>query len=303
MKTERILLTGAAGYIGSHVAIQLKQQGYENVHYIDNNFYRSPNTQALQDLEPVGIHNYDILEDGGIDEVLDEGFDVIIHLAALISVEESVRMMTQYWRNNLLSTYKLIENEKKRNKSAHFIFASTGTAFCPENPYAWSKVACEEVIRDSDVDHTIFRFYNVSGLSYGLQPTGEATHLIRRAAMAARGMVPEMKVFGTDWNTPDGTAVRDYIHVEDIARSIVNAVKKGPTNHKFDCLGSGTGYSVLEVVTSMKKVSGVDFQVTMAPRRAGDVASMVCPVELQYEHLIREHDLDSMCLSAYKGLK
>ena len=289
----KILVTGAAGYIGAHVIQELHDRGFTDLHAIDNEMGISPNqiAGALRS----GL-DCDILSSEA-DKLLRQDFDVIIHLAALISVEESTQKVAEYWRNNLLSTNKILDHQH----GAHLIFASTGTAFCPENPYAWSKVACEQEIRDRSDAHTIFRFYNVSGLRPGCYPTGNPTHLIRRAAMAARGLIQGLTIYGTDWDTPDGTCVRDYIHVMDLAASIVNAIDLGPTNTPYECLGSGTGYSVKEVVTSMKKVSGVDFNVTMAERRPGDVASMICPT--QYSGIVLNHTLDDMCLSAYEGIK
>ena len=291
---KKILITGGAGYIGTHVILELLDRGYKDLHVIDRHLTTSPNW--VGDLVRTA-HSGDILNNV-IRSVLRQDFDVVIHLAAYISVEESTKDPVSYWRNNLLSTNRIIDYLH----GAHLIFASTGTAFCPENPYAHSKLACELEIQERLLEgYTIFRFYNVSGMLPGVSPTGHPTHLIRRAAMAAKGIIPKITVFGTDWDTPDGTCVRDYIHVQDLARSIANAVEAGPANTPYECLGSGTGYSVKEVLTSMKNVSGVDFNVTMAERRPGDVASMICPE--QYKHISIKHDLDSMCLSAYKGIK
>lgn len=289
----KILITGASGYIGAHVVLELLSRGFTDLHAIDRHLTTSPNW--IGSLVKTA-YDGDILSRGAND-TLRMDYDVVIHLAAYISVEESTKDPVSYWRNNLLSTNKIIDTLK----GAHLIFASTGTAFCPENPYAYSKVACEQEIQDRlPSGYTIFRFYNVSGLAPGVAATGNPTHLIRRAAMTARGMLPEITVFGTDWDTPDGTCIRDYIHAADLAASIVNAIEAGPSNTPYECLGSGTGYSVLEVLESMKRVSGVDFNVTMAGRRPGDVASMICPT--QYKYITIKHDLDSMCLSAYQGL-
>ena len=294
----RVLVTGGLGYIGSHVVAELTDYGWD-VDVIDD----------LRDNE-----NFDFVQDrvGNLwtsevqqftQQIYGQHYDAIVHLAALISVEQSTREPNTYWRNNLTATMDLC-----RLKTDHLVFASTGTAFNPTNPYAKTKVACEEYIKDVHASenqawmkgYTIFRFYNVSGLREGIKPTGQPTHLIRLCAEAARGLRPEIKVFGSDYQTRDGTAIRDYIHVMDVARSIRNAIMHGPTNTPFECLGTGSGSSVLEVIQSMKAVTGVDFRVTMAPRRSGDDVMTVCPS--QYKHISLTKTLDDMCLSAYENL-
>ena len=290
----RVLVTGGLGYIGAHTVAELTDFGWE-VDVID---------------DWVNNENYDFVKDRvdnlwtnevqqATKELQGQHYDAIVHLAALISVEQSTREPNTYWRNNLTALMDLC-----RLKTGHLVFASTGTAFNPTNPYAQTKVACENYIKDLHgtqqawfAGHTIFRFFNVSGLRDGIKPTGQPTHLIRICAEAARGIRSEVKVFGSDYPTRDGTAVRDYIHVEDIARSIRNAIMHGASNTPFECLGTGSGHSVLEVVQSMKRVTGVDFRVTMAPRRSGDDVMTVCPS--QYKHISLSKTLDDMCLSAY----
>lgn len=296
---KHILLTGGAGYIGSHVLKSLAEiMPALQVTVVDWNLENSPNREFVK-RHAWRSHHLDLSGPEGIHLLKTNPFDVIIHLAALISVEESTQQPTRYWRNNLLSTDRILSEAER---GMHLIFASTGTAFQPANAYAYSKVACEEeIIERKTLQQTIFRFYNVSGLREGLQPTGQPTHLIRRAAMAAAGKLDSLTVFGTDWETKDGTCVRDYIHVQDIAESIVMAIVKGPSNTPYECLGSGKGYSVLDVIQSMKRVSGVDFNVRMEGRRDGDVASMICPT--QYKHIVLNKDLDAMCLSAFEGIK
>ena len=119
--------------------------------------------------------------------------------------------------------------------------------------------------------------------------------------MAARGLIPSVSIYGADWETPDGTCVRDYIHTADVATSIVNCIENGPANTPYEGLGSGEGHSVKEVLTSMKKVTNTNFNVIISERRPGDVATLICPA--RYNHISLTHDLDSMCLSAYQGLK
>lgn len=297
----RVLVTGGLGYIGSHVVTELVARGHTPF-VVDEDWF-GPNREHIRQLTGGAVWGTSVGEffAEGLDDFAGP-FDAIVHLAAYISVAESVQQPRTYWENNLGELLSM----GKKAWTPHLIFASTGTAGCPANPYAYSKLACENYLHDvagSDEKwfdgHTIFRFFNVSGLNPGIRPTGQPTHLIRLAAMAAKGLIPQLTVYGDDWETHDGTCIRDYIHVADIASSIVNAVEKGPTNSPYEGLGTGVGSTVLEVIQSMKRVSGVDFGVTMASRRAGDVAAMRC--DRQYQHITLNHDLDSICLAAYEN--
>lgn len=289
-----ILVTGGCGYIGAHVIKEIAMQTEHNIDVVDNKRTENNYWYIRQFIRY--FHGFDLAkhQPSAYGRRTLEKYDVIIHLAANISVEESVKKPVEYWINNLLSTEALLN---RINSKTHLIFASTGTAFCPENPYALSKVACEKRILEAHSNKTIFRFFNVSGMCDGIHATGKATHLIRRCAMAAKGEIDSVKIMGDNWSTADGTAVRDYIHVEDIAKSIVNAIRAGKSENYFDCLGSGSGYSVNEVIDSMKKVTGINFKTEVVDRRVGDVASMICPS--QYKYINLQHSLDSMCLSAF----
>ena len=290
---KKILLTGGFGYIGTHVAMELASRGMKfDVIDCDN---LSANKELVEQLADK-CWKLDLMS-SPFNQHLE--YDVVIHLAALISVEESTRFPVSYWKNNMQSTMNI-----PLSYTEHFIFASTGTAFNPTNPYAATKVACEKYIQDAanalKFGYTVFRFYNVSGLSQGVKPTGQPTHLIRLAAMAAKGVIPSLSVFGTDYETRDGTAIRDYIHVEDVAASIVNAVDAGPSNTPYECLGTGLGSTVLEVIESMQRVTGKNFKVVHMPRRAGDDSVMICPS--QYKHIHLSKTLDNMCKSAYENI-
>lgn len=291
----RVLVTGGYGYIGAHLVDELVKRGHK-VHVIDMD-ENSPNHSFVQKRADLLVTKK--LQDY-LHSAIHKEYDAVVHLAAFISVEESMQNPVMYWDNNMNALMSVV----KYVKTDHLIFASTGTAFQPANAYARSKVAGEQFVLDAVggnfAGHTIFRFYNVSGLRTGIQPTGQPTHLIRLAAMAAKGKRDSLAIFGNDWETRDGTCVRDYIHVEDLVASIANAVDIGPANTPYECLGSGKGSTVLEVVQSMKEVTGVDFRVIIANRRSGDVASMICPS--QYKHIHLTKTLDDMCLSAYENI-
>jgi UDP-glucose 4-epimerase len=159
-------------------------------------------------------------------------------------------------------------------------------------------VAAEDVIKEQAEEYTIFRFFNVAGSDgYNMQQ-GKATHLIRIASECAAGTRTHMYVYGNDYDTLDGTCVRDYIHVVDLANAIANAIKEGPKNTPYECIGSGKGYSVKEVIDTMKLVSGEDFLVYDAARRAGDPA--ILTVDNQFDGLEVKHTLEDMCRSAYE---
>lgn len=289
----RVAVLGGFGYIGSHTVLELKERGHE-VHVIDWD-HNSPNKERVQALaDSVSVQPIQQCS-----EIYRIQPDVVINLAAYISVEDSVKHPLQYWHNNVSAVTETLMYAH----NAHYIFASTGTAYNPTNPYARSKRAAEQVVADYQPPggHTIFRFYNVSGLAPTLKPTGQPTHLIRVAAEAAKGMRGGMAIYGTDWPTHDGTCVRDYVDVRDIAFAIANAVDHGPTN-KMVALGTGTGYSVREVVDIMKKTSGVNFTVREEERRVGDDAVTICALADRYEYFKQHYDLEDMCYAAFKNL-
>lgn len=294
----KVLVTGGMGYIGSHVVDLLAEHGHE-IHVVDST-HTFENYDFVKE-RATNLYNTHVQKVATT--LSGTHFDAIVGLAAYISVEESTKKPHNYWYNNLTSLMEL-----DHLTTDHLIFASTGTAFNPTNPYSRTKVACEQYIQDvlaTDTrwfdTQTTFRFYNVSGLKNGIKATGQPTHLIRLAALVAKGLRDELVIYGNDYPTKDGTAVRDYIHVEDIAASIVNAVELGSTRTKpFECLGTGVGSSVLDVVQSMQKVAGKAICVRMASRRQGDDAITMCPD--QYENIVITKTLEDMCLSALENV-
>jgi UDP-glucose 4-epimerase len=288
-----ILVTGGAGYIGSHMVHALADAG-ERVVVLDNL------TTGFDWAVPAAATL--VVGDTG-DQALvtkliaSHGIDAIIHFAASIIVPDSVADPLGYYRNNTVNTRSLIECAVKGGVQ-RFIFSSTAAVYGnpekvpvgeddptrPMSPYGSSKLMTEIMLRDAGLahglSHVILRYFNVAGADPTLrtgQSTRNATHLIKVAVETALGLRPKMQVFGTDYATPDGTCIRDYIHVCDLVRAHADALaylRNGGASTTLNC-GYGRGFSVLEVIETVKRVSGVDFRVETAARRAGDPAQIV----------------------------
>ena len=262
----KVLVTGSCGYIGSHIVQTLKEKGHtvyatdrldhgnDISRYVDR-FFCWDIRQTLATVAPA-LRSY----------------DAVVHCAALVSVEESVQKPSDYYLTNTFGSVNVV----RELEFSKFVFASTGGAFAPVSPYAKSKVAAEEIIRELCPSHTVLRFFNVGG-STGFKNFNQPTHLLRQVAMAARGEEPRVSIYGTDYDTKDGTCVRDYIHVVDVADSVARAVEEPPSLRQYECLGSGMSYTVKEVIAAMKKISGVDFVVRNEARRDGDPAVVEVP--------------------------
>lgn len=288
-----ILVTGGAGYIGSHMVHALVDRG-ETVVVIDN---LSTGYDAVL---PGAAHlvRGDIGDETLVGRVIAEhGVSGIAHFAGSIVVPDSVADPLGYYRNNTVNSRNLIEAAVRGGVKA-FLFSSTAAVYgepsttlidekvapAPVSPYGWSKLMTEVMLRDTSrahgLRHAVLRYFNVAGADpkgRTGQSSPRATHLIKVASQAALGQRPYMEVYGTDFATPDGTGVRDYIHVSDLIDAHVLALMHlldGGESLTANC-GYGTGYSVLQVVDAVKRVSGVDFDVRMAPRRAGDPAALV----------------------------
>jgi UDP-glucose 4-epimerase len=285
MKT--ILVTGGYGYIGSHAIKALASAGY-TVDSIDfkqstnkiKRYVRSDRIRDISKMTSIG---------GNWGE-----YDAVVHLAGLISVEQSVQYPWLYFKNNILGTKNLLDCIT----TDHLIFASTAAAFNPASPYATSKIAAEQLVRNQSKNHTIFRFFNVAGNNGEFSQIGESTHLIRIAAETAAGKRTHISINGTDWQTRDGTCIRDYVHVMDLVECILKAIEV-PANTDYECIGSGIGYTVNEVIDMMKEISGQDFKVIESPRRKGDTAEVLIP-EHKSKYFYGNRTLEEMCLSAYK---
>jgi UDP-glucose 4-epimerase len=280
----KVLVTGATGYIGSHVCKLLKEHG----HYVN-----------AWDINIHGEHN-DVLAycdnyaQFDITKWVYGSYDAVVHLAGRSIVPDSLREPTEYYRVNVMGTANVLD----RVETDHILFASTSSAWEMASPYARSKVAAEDVIKEKARGYTIFRFFNVSGTDGVNRQLGAASHLIRVAAMVAAGKLPEIKIFGTDYPTRDGTCIRDYIHVVDLASAIVKAVEAGPQNTPYECLGSNHGYSVLEVLDVMERVTGKQLNKTLAPRRTGDAVSSVVDNLSNFVTLTKT--IEDMCMDQYR---
>ena len=285
-KMLKVLVTGCTGYIGSHLCKVLFEAGHQ-ITGLDIEWKKH---------NDVTRYCHRILIKDVTRHVIDEDYDVIVHLAGLIQVEESVALPTRYYATNLGGTVNMLR--QGFNGQPHFIFASTAGAFDAQSPYARSKLAAEDVIKEQSDNYTIFRFFNVAGSDGMHRQVGRASHLIRIAAEAAAGKRDYMYMYGDDYDTKDGTCVRDYIHVVDLVNAIRDTIKHGAFNTPYECIGSGKGYSVKEVINTMKEVTGVDFQVKISGRRDGDPASLA--ITNQFNLLHPQYNLRDMCLSAYR---
>jgi len=280
----RVLVTGCNGYIGSHVVECLAQHGNQ-IWGADIDVHGEHNDVG-QYLERFWSWNVCGPEPRG-------EFDAVVHLAGLAQVADSVNRPWDYYRTNVMGTRNVLE----RIQTRHFIFASTASAWEMASPYARSKVSAEDVIREYTDDYTIFRFFNVSGTNGRYRQLGEATHLIRVAAEVAAGRRDHVMIHGTDYNTRDGTGVRDYVHVLDLARTITESVRRGPTRTPWESIGTDRGYTVLEVLETMRQVTGHAIPVRQGARRQGDAVSSL--VDRVSDLVTLRHDLRDMCLSQY----
>ncbi|MEW6068780.1 MAG: UDP-glucose 4-epimerase GalE [Nitrospirota bacterium] len=319
----KILVTGGAGYIGSHVVKALGKRGNELIVY--DNLSTGHEWAVLYG----GLVKGDLSDKFLLDKVIkDFKPDAIMHFAALIQVEESVKEPLNYYRNNTVNTLNLLE-VMKENSIRNFIFSSTAavygipekipvtedTPLNPINPYGSSKAVVERILYDlsqaSDFNYVSLRYFNVAGAdSAGRigQAYKEATHLITRALKAAKGEFDKLQIFGTDYPTPDGTCIRDYIHVDDLAEAhlltLDYLLDKGKSR-VFNC-GYGHGYSVKEVIETVKKVTAVDFKTEEVGRRAGDTPFLVADssrlkTELNWRPL--HPDLEYIVMTAWEWEK
>ena len=326
-----ILVSGGAGYIGSHTVLTLLEQGYDVVAF-DN--LSNSSTEALRRVEKITgrslrFYEADMLDRQAMDRIFDENPDItcLIHFAGLKAVGESVAKPVEYYKNNIGGTLVLLEAMRAHGVKS-IIFSSSATVYgvpksvpisesCPKgecsNPYRWTKSMIEQILThlhtsDSEWKVVLLRYFNPIGAHpsglIGEDPKGIPNNLVPYIAQVAVGRREHLNVFGNDYKTHDGTGVRDYIHVCDLAEGHVKAIKK---LDEPDCgvriynLGTGVGYSVLDVVKPYSKACGKDIPYVICPRRPGDVDENYSDPSLAERELgwKAEYGIDKMCEHSY----
>jgi len=287
----RILVTGATGYIGAHVVKALHDNGHE-VSATDYNMEQNDVEKYAE------VSNWDIRNPAR--RFSYDKYDKVVHIAAMTKVPNSVKEPYNYYLTNVMGTKHVIDHANAN----HFVYCSTGSAFEPSaNPYAATKHGGELITKQFCPNYSLVRFYNVSGNDGFLKYDEDVSHLIRKAARVANSVKyrsndkesRHMNLYGTDFDTRDGTCIRNYTHIKDIVDGVVRITEADATN-QVECLGSPKGVSVLEVIDTMKKVSGIDFTVNIAGRRDGDIAVSTVPDESKF--FTETKTLEDMCRDA-----
>jgi len=325
----RILVTGGAGYIGSHTCLELLQAGYDVI-VVDNlSNSKEESLKRVQELtgKTIEFHKVDLLDKEALNAVFDDSsIDVVIHFAGLKAVAESVTIPLRYYHNNVTGTLVLCEVMEKHNVK-NLVFSSSATVYgdphkvpikedfplSPTNPYGRAKLMIEEILRDlhcADKAWSIalLRYFNPVGAHpsgrIGEDPNGIPNNLLPYVAQVAVGRLPELSVFGNDYPTHDGTGIRDYIHVVDLAMGHIKALEKlrsKPGVVPYN-LGTGRGHSVLEMVSAFEKASGKKIPYRIAGRRSGDIASCYADPSEAERQLVWSADrgIDEMCADAWR---
>ena len=332
-KNKTILVTGGTGYIGSHTVVELLESGYEVI--IVDNLCNSSREVLLRIEELSGVrpafYEADIRDRRALDTIFEENdIGSVIHFAGLKAVGESVQKPVEYYDNNIGGTLNLIQVMREHNVR-NIVFSSSATVYgnpafvpitedCPKgtctNPYGWTKSMLEQIL--TDLQHAnpewnviLLRYFNPIGAHksgrIGENPNGIPNNLMPYITQVAVGKLDHLNIFGNDYNTPDGTGVRDYIHVVDLARGHVKAIEKLAT--KPGCriynLGTGVGYSVLDIVHAFEKTTGVRIPYYFAPRRSGDIDTCYSDASRARAELgwTAEFGIDDMCSDAWNWQK
>ena len=328
-----ILVTGGVGFIGSHTVVELQNAGYDVV-VLDN--LCNANHKVLDRIEAitgkkVPFYKADIRDREALNEIFEkESIDSVIHFAGLKAVGESVQKPLEYYDNNISGTLVLVD-VMRQHGCKNIIFSSSATVYgdpafvpiteeCPKgvctNPYGWTKSMLEQILSDiqkadNEWNVVLLRYFNPIGAhksgTIGENPNGIPNNLMPYITQVAVGKREELGVFGDDYDTPDGTGVRDYIHVVDLALGHVKALKKieEKAGLKIYNLGTGCGYSVLDVVHNFEKASGVKIPYSIKPRRAGDIATCYADAAKAKEELGWEaqYGILEMCEDSWRWQK
>ena len=329
----KILVTGGAGYIGSHTCVELLEAGYDVV--VVDNLYNASEKSIERVKEITGkdltFYQADILDEEALDKIFDkEKVDAVIHFAGLKAVGESVAKPLEYYKNNITGTLILCDVMRKHNVK-NIIFSSSATVYgdpafipiteecskgSPTNPYGWTKSMIEQILTDfhtadSDWNVILLRYFNPIGAhksgKIGEDPKGIPNNLLPYVAQVAIGKLECLGVFGDDYDTPDGTGVRDYIHVVDLAKGHVKAIDKIKENPgvKIYNLGTGKGYSVLDIVKAFGKACGHEIPYVIKERRPGDIATCYSDASLAKKELgwEAEYGIEEMCADSWNWQK
>ena len=320
----KILITGGAGYIGSHTALELLNEGYEVVVYDNLCNSSEESLKRVQELTGKEIKFYegDVLDGAALEAMFRaENVDAVIHCAALKAVGESVQKPLEYYQNNITGTLTLMD-VMNRVGVKNIVFSSSATVYgspaempiteaCPKgqctNPYGWTKSMMEQIMSDvqkanPDWNVILLRYFNPVGAHksgrIGEDPKGIPNNLMPYVAQVASGKLQKINIFGNDYPTKDGTGVRDYIHVVDLARGHVAAIEKLTTAgvHIYN-LGTGVGYSVLDMVHAFEKACGKLLPYEICPRRPGDIAECYADPSKAAKELgwKAEYGIEEMC--------
>ncbi len=328
-----ILVTGGTGYIGSHTVVELQSAGYDVV-VMDN--LSNSSMKVLDRIEAitgkkVPFYEADIRNREDLEKIFsNEKIDAVIHFAGLKAVGESVQKPWEYYENNISGTLTLLDEMKKHNVK-NIIFSSSATVYgnpaiipiteeCPKgvctNPYGWTKHMLEQILTDiqkadNEWNVVLLRYFNPIGAhksgTMGENPNGIPNNLMPYITQVAVGKLDHLNVFGDDYDTPDGTGVRDYIHVVDLAKGHVKALKKlePGTGLSLYNLGTGVGYSVLDIVKNFEEANGVKIPYVIAPRRAGDIATCYSDASKAEKELgwKAENGIREMCEDSWRWQK
>lgn len=324
----KILLTGSCGYIGSHTLVELLDRGYEVVG-IDN--FSNSKREVIDNIKKITGKDFvfyegDVCDKTILEKIFNENkIDIVIHFAGYKAVGESTLKPLMYYRNNIDSTLSLLEVMDEYN-CHNFIFSSSATVYgkphtlpikenfplSTTNPYGTTKLTIEYILKDlyksnNDWNIVILRYFNPVGAHksglIGENPNGIPNNLMPYIVKVANKEYDHLNVFGNDYDTPDGTGVRDYIHVVDLAIGHIKAIDDILNNCGLDIfnLGTGNGYSVLDIVNSFEKVNNVEVPYEIKPRRDGDIDACYADPTYAYEKLgfKASHSLDDMCKDSY----